>query len=836
MKRSWWLLGGTLGFAAAAAAAFVLPHTGLFGDPAERQLGMLEYYCTDCHNAIEATGNVVLEGVTKADLARDPKTFETAVRKLRGRLMPPPGNPQPDQARIDAFVKWAERSLDRNPATPKAGRVGIHRLNRTEYAASVQDLLGVDIDAAQYLPTEIEVDGFDNIAAALSVSPAFLEQYISTARTVARLAVGQAAPKAASVTFPPPEGDQDGYVDGLPLGTRGGTSFKYDFPADGDYRLTLTDLDVGLYPRSLETVQTVVLLLDRREVFRARLGGAEDLALVNKGGAPARAEIMKRFADIPLQVRAGVHEVVVTFVERSRAATEGTTFGFTPYGGFSFTGQQRVPRVIGGIEVDGPFNPTGVSVTPSRRKIFVCTPESAAEERGCAERITANLARRAFRRPVDADDVARLMPFYEAGRRDGGGFDAGIEQMIVAVLTSPDFLYREIMPPPGAVPGRAFALSDLELASRLSFFLWSRGPDDKLLELATANKLHAPDVLNAQVRRMLADPRAETLVTSFALKWLNLADLDSVDPDKQLFPGFSDALRQDMSTEVRLFLESVLLGDRNVLELLRSNKTFLDEPLARLYGIDSVHGPQFRPVTLDDPRRFGLLGKGAVLLRTSYGDRTSPVLRGAWVLDKLMGTPPTPPPPNVNTDLTTPKGEKPKTIRDRLERHRANPTCKGCHGVIDPYGLALENFTVTGAWRDMDRAAGQRIDARTVLPSGVAVNGPVELRQALLARPDQFVQALTEKLMMYAIGRKLEYFDMPQVRAIVRAAAREDYRFSALVAGVVNSDAFRMQAPAAPAAPTPPPAPVAPAAKGPQVAARGAEGPVRLGGATTEKD
>ncbi|HVS22714.1 MAG TPA: DUF1592 domain-containing protein [Gammaproteobacteria bacterium] len=784
---------GTVAVVGLGAATYAHLHARLETQRGAEQWQALKRYCTDCHNVAEAAGNVVLEGVGPDAIAAKPEVFEATIRKLRGGLMPPPGNPRPDQKHIEEFVRFAENKIDRDAREPRAGYTSVQRLNRTEYAASVKDLLGVDIDAKQYLPTEIEVDGFDNIAAALSVSPAFLEQYIGVARKVARLAIGEPQPKLASVYFPPPGGDQDGYTDGLPPGTRGGTRFTHPFPADGEYRLTISDLDVGLYPRSLETEQTVVVLLDRDEVYRAKLGGRADLKLVDHGGAPARAEIMKRFAAIPLHVTAGVHEIVVTFIERGRAATDEAIFGFTPYGGFSYQGQMRVPRVIGGLELKGPYEPTGVSRTASRDKIFVCQPAAASDERACAEKIAATLARRAFRRPVSADDVSRLMPFYEAGRK-GGGFDAGVEQLVTAVLASPDFLYRAIAAP--ATAGAAtFALDDLALASRLSFFLWNQGPDDELLALAERGALHEPRALDAQVDRMLADPRAETLVTSFALKWLNVDDLSAVVPDAQLYPEFSDALRTDFATEIELFVKSVLLENRDVRELLTSDQTFLNERLARHYGIASVHGPQFRRVKLDDPARFGLLGKGAVLLRTSYGDRTSPVLRGAWVLDKLMGTPPTPPPPNVVVDLTQKAGEKPKTLRARLERHRTDAICSGCHSVIDPYGLALENFTVTGQWRALDREAGVPIDARATLVTGTGVNGPVELREALLARTDQFVQAVAEKLMMYAMGRKLAYHDMTQVRAIVRDAQRRDYRFAELVHGIVRSDAFRGQAP-----------------------------------------
>jgi hypothetical protein len=788
------LLGASALVVVAVAVVVLIPRAGLLGTGAEQHWTTVERYCADCHNDAEFAGDVSFQRLDYTSVGDETELFETAIRKLRGRLMPPPGNPQPDQTAVDGLVGFLESSIDAGSDVPRAGYVPVQRLTRTEYAIAVKDLVGVEIDPEEYLPTEMEVDGFTNIAAALSVSPAFLEQYISVARTVARLAIGEQVPKLASAYYPPPTGDQDDYVDGMPLGTRGGMRFTHNFPADGEYHINVTDLDVGLYPRSLETEHTLVLLIDRTEVFREKLGGPEDLSLVDRGGAPARAEIMQRFTNIPVQVSAGVHEIVVTFIERSRAATDGTAFGFTPYGGFSFTGQMRVPRVIGGIEVKGPYTSTGVSRTASRDKVFICEPEVPQEEPACAERIAANLAQRAFRRPVTQADIDRLLPFYETGRREGpGGFDSGIEQLLTAVLASPDFLYRGVVPPAEGADA-AYVLDDLELASRLSFFLWSQGPDEELLRVAMAGGLGDKRILDAQVERMLADPRAHALVTGFALNWLNLDELDSVDPDDQLFPDFNEELRSDFETEIELFLTSVLLEERDVRELLTASHTFLNERLARHYGIAGVRGPQFRRVELEDPARHGLLGKAAVLMRTSYGDRTSPVLRGAWVLEKLMGTPPAPPPPNVETDLSTPEGEQPKTLRVRLERHRADQTCNGCHGVIDPFGLALENFTVLGQWRDVDRQADAPIDARTELPGGAIVAGPVELRRALLRRKDQFVQALTEKLMMYALGRELEYHDMPQVRAIVRAAAEDDYRFSSIVAGIVSSDAFRMQA------------------------------------------
>ena len=787
MRRPWgWLAAA----AAVAAVAAVLVFTGDgFGE--QERWALLESYCTDCHNSLDRAGDLSFEGLTPESVPEHAEVFEGAIAKLRGRLMPPPGARQPEQSDIDALIGWLEHAIDEGAEYRRVGYVPAQRLNRTEFSKAIEDLLGVEIDATEYLPAEIEVDGFTNIAAALSASPAFVEQYLDLASTAAHLAVGEPKPKISTAYIPPPDENQGAYIDGMPLGSRGGTRFIYTFPADGEYRLTLKDFAVGLYPRGVETRHTLVVLVDREEVFRADIGGPEDLSLANRGGAPAAAEIMSRFRDIPINVKAGTREVVATFVQRSRALDDEMISSDSPRRSFSYDGAPRVPT-IGGIDLIGPFDSPGVSSTSSRRKIFICVPEVPERERACAEQITANLVERAFRRPVEQADLDRLMPFYEEGRLGAGGFDEGIELMVTAVLASPDFLYRFIAPPGSDAKDR-YALSELELASRLAFFLWSQGPDDELLRLAAEGRLSRPEVLDAQVMRMLADPRAEVLVTDFALSWLNVDDLTAVVPDVNIFPQFSDALREDFAEEIRLFLGSVLLEDQDVRALLTASHTFLNERLARHYGIDSVFGPQFRRVELDDPVRRGLLGKGAVLLRTSYGDRTSPVLRGAWVLEKLMGTPPAPPPPGVETDLTTAEGEQPKTLRARLEQHRADSACSACHGVIDPYGLALENFTAIGEWRDYDRDADAPIDSSTVLPGGIGITGPVELTEALLRRPDQFVQALTQKLMMYALGRELEYFDMPEVREIVRAAEAEDYRFSAIVQGIVKSEAFRMQ-------------------------------------------
>jgi mono/diheme cytochrome c family protein len=763
----------------------------------DQHRAMLSTYCFTCHNTRAKLGGLALDGMDLQTPATDAHVWEKALRKLRGRLMPPPGNPQPSQTDVDSFVSWMENTLDSGAKGPKAAYVPIQRLNRTEYAAAVKGLVGVDVTAKDVLPQDIQVEGFDNIATVQSVSPAFLEQYITAARRIAKLAVGSANPPVSNVKHSlaaSQEGERP-----LPPGTRGGMRFKHNFPADGEYRINILDLSLGLYTATIENESTLVIMIDGKIVFRKPIGGPADQALVDRKGPAGREEIMSRFTKIPVQVEAGVRDVAVTFIDRSRVESgENFAAGFGGTGALGFgAGNTRIARLGDGVEIVGPFNPTGISRTASRALIFVCEPTSGGES-ACARKITENLARRAFRRPVTSEDVNSLMPFYETARgaqarqgaasSEGGSFDFGIEQVVTAVLASPEFLYRSIQGTPSG------ALTDLELASRLSFFLWNTGPDDELLTLAAAGGLTKPGVLDKQVKRMMADAKASSLVTSFAMKWLNLADLEAVIPDPMVFPEFNDQLRRDFSKEAEEFLRSILLEDRSVVDLLTADHTFLNERVARHYGISGILGAQFRRVTLAEKERWGLLGKGAVLLRTSYGDRTSPVLRGAWVLDKLMGTPPSPPPPNVTTNLDPKAGEKPKTIRARLEQHRESRSCMQCHGVIDPPGLPLETFDAVGRWRTTDRRAeNAAIDARAVLANGVAIDGPVELTAHLASRPATFAQALTERLMMYALNRELEYFDMPQVRAVVRGAAKDNYKFSSIVMGIVDTEAFRKQ-------------------------------------------
>jgi hypothetical protein len=541
-------------------------------------------------------------------------------------------------------------------------------------------------------------------------------------------------------------------------------------------------------------------------MFKKAIGGLDDLMVNNRKAGDGRAQIQDRFDKIPLQIQAGVREVIVGFIDRSRFESTSSQGG----------GGTGLPNFVN-IEITGPYKMTGVS-TESRRLIYVCDPKTGGET-PCAKQIAENLARRAFRRPINEADVTSLMRFYETGRREaqarqgaastdvGGNFDKGIERLVAAVLASPEFLYRTIRGVQAAKPGEAQArqgaassnevpLTDYELATRLSFFIWNTGPDDELLKLAASKELSKPAVRDVQVRRMLADPKAASLVSNFAMKWLGLNELDTIKPDQQIYTAFNDQLKNDLVTEAETFIHSVLLENRPLVDLLTSDQTYLNDRIARHYGLTGITGSQFRWVKLTDKNRMGLLGKGAVLIKTSYPDRTSPVLRGAWILDKIVGTPPTPPPPGVETDLSQRNGDAPRTVRARLEQHRENATCRQCHGVIDPMGLALENFDAVGQYRTTDRmAANAPIDASSVLPSGQPINGPAELREHLAGHPEKFALAFTEKLMMYAVNRELEYFDVPQVRAVVRNAAKENYTLPSIVQGIVGSDAFLKQGP-----------------------------------------
>jgi mono/diheme cytochrome c family protein len=726
---------------------------------------LINRYCVTCHNQRLKIAKLELDTLDLAHPEKDALIWERAIRKLRGGMMPPPGASRPPVEAVNTLAAYLETSLDKaGAASPNPGSVRIHRLNRAEYANAMHDLFGIDVDAAALLPTDGTSDGFDNIAAALKVSPSFVDQYIMAARAVVKQAIGT-PPSSKDVKM-----TLGGVDPGVPLppGARNGVSAKYLAPFEGDYE------------------------------FRS----PNKLAVFTVDGAPVDTKGR-------IHLTAGVHTLIAAAAPHSFAESEGELFGFVP--GAAGTGYPSTGLVVGAVAagggaglrtrgaasvtIDGPFNPTGDPIeTPSRARIFVCHAPDPKEETACASRIVSNLARKAFRRPVTSADLAPLMRFYDEGRKTGT-FEGGIENAMVAMLASAKFLYR-VEPPPaqssqGAQPGGIYRLNDVELASRLSFFLWSSIPDDELLAVAEQGKLSDPRILEHQVRRMLADPRAGTLTTNFAFEWLKIRDMDALEPDPFVYPAFDRPLRIALRREMELFIDSVFREDRGVVDLLTANYTFVNERLAAHYDIENVRGDRFRRVTLTDPNRFGLLGKGAVLMVTAYPNRTSPVLRGAYILENIAGTPPAPPPPNVDAFKENKEGEKPKTVREIMEAHRANPTCNACHGIMDPLGFALENFDTIGAYRTMDRYTRTKIDTSGKLVDGTPIDGPTDLRNALLRRPEQFVQTLTEKLMTYALGRGVEYFDMPSVRKIVRDAKADNYKFSSIVLGIVKTPAFQ---------------------------------------------
>jgi hypothetical protein len=779
----------SLAFAAAALGALLA--TGAQGAEPDLHWNLLRENCEKCHNATDWAGGVAFDTLTSDGIADDADVWEKAVRKMRGRLMPPPGEPQPAGEALDGFVRWMEGRLDAAAETrPAPGNVGVHRLNRTEYARSIHAMLGLDIDVRTLLPKDVSSDGFDNIAAVLRTSPAFLEQYIAAARVISRQAIGRTSGKSSTHEYRVPTYlDQNAHVDGLPLGTRGGFFVDFNFPADGEYSFNIRDfLFMGAgYVTKIDSRHEVILTIDDERVFQAYAGGPEDLKAVDQRQAEAADEMQARFNDIRVKIKAGQRRVGIAFVQRSFAESDSTLRPIAV-----LPEMERVPR-IPGIDISGPFNVTGLGDTESRRRIFICQPASATEEAPCARRILSHLAMQAFRRPVDDEDLKAPMAFYAMGRAEDG-FEAGIEGGLTAILSSTRFLFRaERVAEARDVALDAAPLDDLALASRLSFLLWSQVPDQQLLEAAAAGRLRDSAGMRVQIRRLLKDPRSESLVTNFAFQWLNVARLDVIEPTPELYPTFDINLREALREEVRLFLDSVLRSDRSVLELLSSEQTFLNERVALHYGLTNVRGAQFRPVTLADPNRWGLLGKGALLMSTSYGNRTSPVLRGQFILDNLLGTPPSSPPPSVQAFPETEVGQKVLGVRERLEAHRANPSCNSCHGVIDPLGFALENFDVTGGWRTRDLDAGIVIDSGGTLADGTEVSSPAQLRKALLSRPDQFVQALTERLMIFALGRSLHHQDMPTVRAIVRRAGTQGYTLESLIQGIVDSPAFRMK-------------------------------------------
>lgn len=759
--------------------------------PGSAERALVDRYCVGCHSDKLRTAELSLEKLDLSNPVSHAETWEKVIRKLRTGSMPPQGMPRPDAAAVDKLATYLETSLDK-AAVAKAnpGRATLHRLNRSEYQNSVRDLLNLEIDAAQLLPPDDESYGFDNNADVLGVSPVLLEQYINASAKVARLAVGDPTIGPVATTYKTrPDLSQLNRMEGMPLGTRGGLVAAHNFPLDGEYtfRLVLARNTVDVI-RGLEEVSEVEILIDNARVFITKIGGKEDTDQVTVN-PNKMMELMAQRLTARVPVTAGPHKVAATFIKRNGAQEDYILQPFLR-STLDPVNEAGLPH-LEALVIAGPYNVTGVSQTPSRSKIFSCTPKQASEDVKCAREIFGKLARSAYRRPVTDRDLEPLLSFYQASRNRGGNFDQGIESGIRMLLSDPQFIYRFEPEPATVQVGSTYRISDVELASRLSYFLWSSLPDETLLTLASQNKLHENATLEQQVRRMLADPKANALVDNFASQWLFLRNIKNTFPDPQEFPNFDDNLRQDLRTETTMFIGSIFREDRPVQELLDANYTFVNERVARHYGIEGVYGPRFRRVAVTDENRRGLLGHASILSVTSHTTRTSPVLRGKWILSNLLGTPPPPPPPNVPALTENTAGVAPKSVRERMELHRANPACAVCHKIMDPLGFALENFDATGRWRSVD--AGEKIDTAGVLLDGTKVNGPVELRKALLAKPSVFATTFSEKLMTYALGRGLDNNDMPALRSIVRDAGKNEYKFSSVVLGIVKSVPFQMK-------------------------------------------
>lgn len=776
------LAGGVLLVAGAAdepAARSAVPLGSSDGTPVAR---FFDEHCIDCHTGKEAEAGFDLDGLTIDDVTRDAEAWEKVIRRLRARQMPPADMPRPEENEYQAVLAALERPLDvAAQAHPHPGRTEtFRRLNRTEYHNAVRDLLDLDVDVTALLPADESSHGFDNVTVA-DLSPTLLSRYVSAAQKISRLAVGRPQREPGGETFRVrADITQDSHVEGLPLGTRGGTVVSYNFPQDGEYEVQVRLMrDRNEDVEGLNEPHDLELLLDRARVGLLTVTPRRDGETQESVDANLKARV---------KVTAGPHQVGATFLNKSPSLLETTRQPLNVH--FNFYRHPRIGPAVYEVSILGPFEATGPGDTPSRRRIFTCTPAGPDDEEACATRILSELMHRAYRRPVEPQDLEAPLDLFRQGREEGG-FDAGIELALSAVLVNPQFLFRIERDPPGLPPGTAYPLSDLELASRLSFFLWSSIPDDNLLDSAEHGRLQDPAILESQVRRMLSDERSRSLATNFAGQWLYLRNLDSVTPDMRLYPDWDDNLRQALRRETELFFESVLREDRSVLDLLKADYTYLDERLAKHYGIPHVYGSRFRRVPVDEAsHRGGLLRQGSVLTVTSYATRTSPVLRGHWVLKNLLGTPPPPQPPNVPAlEENTVAASLP--LRERLAQHRANEACAVCHDIMDPVGFSLENFDAVGRWRELE--AGVPLDTAGGLPDGSHFVGPAGLQEALLDRPEPFVGTLTEKLLTFALGRGVEPYDAPAVRRILREAEPNGYIFSELILGIVKSTPFQMR-------------------------------------------
>jgi mono/diheme cytochrome c family protein len=775
-------------------------------------------YCVSCHNQRLKTGNLTLDNLDAEHVSTSADTWEKVVVKLRSRSMPPPGARRPDNATYDRVATWLETELDRAAqAHLNPGRTAeFHRLNRTEYANAVHDLLGVEIDPKVMLPPDEQAFGFDNNADALSMQPALLDRYLAAAAKIARLVVGDPTIPAGFERYTALKDNSNETTwlwqnerlgEEFPLGSRGGIAARHFFPVDGEYvfKIRLDRTDTGLI-RGLRARTDIEIRVDGVRFGQLTVGGTPEFTAGNANtgiGNYAESGSPLANADDGLEVRtpvkAGMRQVIATIVKADNVLVEGLALDAVPVWSREYTNKPDNPTLISALFVGGPYDGRVSPDSPARRRLFVCDPASAsgaargnAAETACATKILSALARRAYRRSLTSDDVRLLVGFYRSARAQGD-FDAGIRAGLEMVLVSPDFLFRISRDPAGAAPGTAYALPDIELASRLSFFLWSSIPDDELLDTAIRGKLHEPAVLDKEVRRMLGDKRARTaLVQNFFANWLQTRNVWQITPDlNQKFPWFDDNLRVAFVKEMELFLDAQLKEDHGIVDLLTSSETFLNEQLARHYGVSGVYGSHFRPVTLTDENRFGLLGKAALLSVTSYSTRTAPTIRGKYLLENILSAPAPPPPPNIPALEETSKDGKPRSVREMLEVHRKNPTCASCHARMDPLGLSLENFDAIGQWRTTD--AGAPINASGVLLDGTKVDGPAALRRALVAQQEQFVRTVTDKLLTYSIGRGLEHYDTPAVRGIVRAAAADNYSWSSTILALVKSAPFRMR-------------------------------------------